>query len=590
MDIFNFSFASPKRWKRVLGVEFGNESLQYVLLNRMIGKYVVENFGKYAFKGVGDPIEGLYTVLPLLFKKHSHLKSAKLIIGLDESVAVVKTDSFPPLQEKELRQTISLAFQKEMGAGEDGNPIVFGYYPMGPDPDNKANTQYLIVGMYEDEINQIIQPFSDQGLIPEKIVVRMMALGNIAALLPGGRNNVPMGILNIGNKKSMLAIFRNGKLDFHREIVMGDEDFTKAIIGTIFHEGKAIQFSLEEAAEFKNKFGYPLGFVDSMSFKGAPLSELGAMMRPVVERLTGEIQRSIGFYADKTKGQAVTSLYLVGKGAKIKHLDQVLNSRVGVPVARLPIPKNVTVAGGKKQKTVFKQKFLDHSISLAVASEMSFTGSLLPDYYRERRLQNMVQKAGLVVGGILAGIALILVAWVYTNKGTLKNKIVHAEKLALAAETSEKKYARAITQNGLLTKEIDDIKMRISQDEDLVQVLRLFSHELPKELLMSTFHYTWEMPKKSTPTPAERRQKKTPEQIEAEQAAMKPIRKVIFEGGTTDPDADVKIAVADFLISLQASGYFERVELTDELMQEGKDAQDTENRIYWFQAEGELRE
>ncbi|MBN2103845.1 pilus assembly protein PilM [bacterium] len=587
MELLNFT--SSASWSRVLGVELGQEALKYVLLNRKGGKPLVESFGKYTYKGAQDAVEGLYEAVPQLFKNRGYFKNAKLIIGINEAMVVMKTDSFPPLTDKELKQTIAFSFEKELASGEEGAAIVCGNYPMGSDPDKKENQLHIVVGMYEDEVHQIVQPFIDQGLIPVKLVVRMMALGNLVAMLPHGRSDIPVGILNIGPSKSMLAIFRKGKLDFHREIVMGDMDFTKAIIGTIFHEGKAIQFSMEEAVEFKNKFGYPLGFADSMSFKGAPLSELGAMMRPVVERLTGEIQRSIGFYSDKTKGQSVDSLFLIGKGAKIQHLDQVLNQRVGIPVARLPLPKTIAVSGGKKQRSVFKKKFPDHTISLAVASETTQNGNLLPDVYRIRQWQSAIQKWGAVVGFVFLGWMVVAAAGVFYQTSNLKSNIKRAKKIALEAETAERRYGRAITQKDELHKTLVDIHKRIEQDQDLVQVLRLFSHQLPKELMISRFDYKWEKKKVPKKEPARKASRKKASAKEAQQTEIKNIRRVVFEGGSNAPKADVKIAVADFLIHLQESGYFEKVELNDELLQE-KSGKENSGGVYWFQAQGLLKE
>ncbi|MBN2522997.1 MAG: hypothetical protein JXB24_06960 [Bacteroidales bacterium] len=386
----------------------------------------------------------------------------------------------------------------------------------------------------------------------------------------------------------MLTIFRNGQLDFHREIVMGDNDFTKAIIGTIFHEGKAIQFSMEEAEEFKNKFGYPLGFVDSMSFKGAPLSELGAMMRPVMERLTGEIQRSIGFYSDKTKGDSVSALYLIGKGSKIKHLDQVLNSRVGIPVARLPVPRNITIAGNKKQKGMFKNKFLDHTVSLAVALESGFQGSLLPGIYRIRQLQSKIKKIGTILGLVLLGIAFISASKAYLKTKGLQKEIKIAERVALEAETAERRYARALTQQKNIDEEIAAIHKRVEQDDDLLQILRLFSNKLPNELLISLFEYRWEVKKAPSSTTPKKGQRVSAA-AENKEETPKSIRKLSFEGGSTAPGSDIKIAVADFLLTLQESGYFETVELTDELMQESND-KNKSDELYWFEAEAVLKE
>ncbi len=385
MSAFNLSFAPA--WNRVLGVDIGNDACQYVLIERKAGKIIVNSFGRYSYSGTHDPIEGLYEIVPKLYKKNSHLKGAKLILGISEAMTVIKTESLPALSDNELKQTVKYSFEKELAGTEEGNPIVVGYYNLGQDPDKPDQSLYMLIGMYEDEINMMIQPFLAQGILPVKVVVNSMALSNLITLMPAEQKNIPLGILNIGISKSMLTIFKNGKVDFHREIVMGDNDFTKAIIGTIFHEGKAIQFSMEEAKEFKHKYGYPLGFIDSMSFKGAPFSELGAMMRPVVERMTGEIQRSIGFYSDKTRGESVSHLYLIGHGASLKHLDQVLNSRVGVPVSRFGVPKSIVISGDKKQKSIFKRRFHDQSVSFAIACETGLRGTLLPESYKIKAIQ-----------------------------------------------------------------------------------------------------------------------------------------------------------------------------------------------------------
>ena len=161
MEFFNLT--SSTNWPLVLGVEIGSDAVQYVLLNRKAGKAAVESFGRYTYKGAQDAVEGLYEAIPHLFKS-SYFRKAKLIIGIDESIAVVKTESFPNLSEKELKQTIAFSFEKELAAGEEGSSVVCGNYLMGPDPDKKENMLHMIVGMYEDEVNQIVQPFIDQGL------------------------------------------------------------------------------------------------------------------------------------------------------------------------------------------------------------------------------------------------------------------------------------------------------------------------------------------------------------------------------------------------------------------------------------------
>ena len=345
----HFQFNLTGSWPLVLGIDVGTHSIKYVLLRRRGNSLRVEGFGRSSIaKGESELSERISDFIQGLFVSGSRFRKAKIVVGLQGRNAILKTESFPQLSKKELHQTMTFSVQNELGAEADDG-FVFDYSEIGEDPDKEGNTEYLITGILGDVTADQIGPFAAEGIVPAKAVLSITALPNLL----GADSETGTAILDIGNRNSTLILVRDGHVTFRREISVGGSDFTRAITGTIFHEGQAIQFSAEEAADFKNRYGYPLGFSDGMMYKGAPLSEVGTLMRPVVERLIGEIQRSIGFYQEKSGGEEIGTLYLIGGGAQLRHLSEVLSQKLEIPVERLDPPDQVGISGGSDQAELF---------------------------------------------------------------------------------------------------------------------------------------------------------------------------------------------------------------------------------------------
>jgi hypothetical protein len=377
-----------------------------------------------------------------------------------------------------------------------------------------------------------------------------------------------VGILDIGVHKSMLVLLRNNKMDFFREISVGGNDFTKAIIGTIFHEGRAIQFTEEEATEFKFRYGYPLGFSEGMTFHGAPLSEVGAMMRPVVERLSGEIHRSIGFYKDKSASGEVEALYLIGGGSRLKHLSEVLEEKIGIPVSLFPVPEGLRVSGGKKHQENFAKRFSEHAISLSLAMETSLEGNLLPEPYQKIHRMAFVQKGIQYAAlGVLVIIALLTLH--LQKKVREKKDYVNATQERVSRIQNYAPLFTALqTQKIALYKEIGSLNLHLQQDDFLIQMLRLVSHSVPKTLSLTTVEYGKERT-------LERKGRKYVEQ-EGSNWILR------IRGMSENPPNDVGIYLAQLIVALEKSKYFSDVKLVEDMFSDEEDQQ----KVYEFELIG----
>ena len=392
------------------------------------------------------------------------------------------------------------------------------------------------------------------------MIPSVAALSNLVSYIPELQTKKIVGILDIGANRSMLVFIKEGNVDFFREIVVGGNDFTKSITGTIFHEGRAIQFTDKEAEEFKFRYGYPLGFSDGMSFHGAPLGEVGTMMRPVVERLSGEIERSIGFYKEKAGGEDISALYLIGGGARLKHLTKVLSESIGVSISLLPFPQKLRVSGDAKQKELFRNKFPEQAISLTLALESSPEKNLLPAQYAKKHATAQVQRyLAAVLFGVIAILGVFTVTY-RTEVKVLNNNVTRLEGRVAQSKSNVILFDKLQQKKTELVAQIAGVSQLIKQDEHLVQVLRLVSHAVPVNLALESVDYGLDSPTPQRPT---RSRNQTPDEEE-----NRPKWRIHVQGGCRKASSDVGIYLARFIVELEKSGYFSQVNLISDHIDE----------------------
>jgi type IV pilus assembly protein PilM len=565
----------------VLGLDWGDgPSLKYVLLRRTAvgSKLQIELFGRIAISA-DAPEANLDTAQALheLFLRERQLKKSKVVIGIGTEKVILKKESFPPLTPKELNQTFVFSIQKDLNKEGEDSEVICDSFRLRPDPSITGNTEFFFFGAETKSVSEKAGIIATEGTVPVKIIPNILALKNLIDLIPQAKLKDNACFHDIGAARSVLVFFKNGEVDFFREIVIGGDDFTKAITGTIFHEGRAIQFTQREAMEFKLKHGYPLGFSEGMTFKGAPLSEVGAMMRPVVERLTGEIHRSIGFYKEKSGSDPLESLFLLGGGSQLRHLSQVLSERLGIPTHPLAPPQNFRVSGGAKQEQVFKGKMLEYGPALALALETKAERNILPPQYQNLHkmasIQRILKWAAFFIIVLAAGITALDRMSIRNLKSQIRMEEQRADVVTRKVARYEKNKSVKAEKEGSILR----MNAKVQQDTKTVHLLKIVSKTLPKSLSLVYVKIV------AIEDQNAKKSQETGSQGEAsgKQGGKKVPRTLLIEGESKLSVPDIRISVAQFMLELSKSGY-----LTDVKLQTEKVIKATDE--YIFDIEGKL--
>ena len=155
-------------------------------------------------------------------------------------------------------------------------------------------------------------------------------------------SNAPIwGAVDIGFRSARLYLIHEGRCIYARVIRGSGREFTEIL-------AKALHVDFRIAEQYKRIYGIRqtdrgfrsiVGGLARISDEDLP-GVLYAIVRPTLDAIVGEIERSYRFAMGKFSGVNTGPLYLIGGGARLKGLVEVLGSRLGVPVS-LPDPKLV---------------------------------------------------------------------------------------------------------------------------------------------------------------------------------------------------------------------------------------------------------
>lgn len=551
MDILDKFSPQPK--SSVLAVDIGYQNIKYLWLKKSRKQWIVENFGKISYQEDTEvPAEGLSKSISRLPFDPKKLKSSTVVIGLTPERYKVCKRSYPKLPAKELNQMVLFDLQREvMGEGESGE-ILYYLKSAGADLNQVDQIGYVLVGAAEEDITEKTTAFISHNIIPNMINIQFATFASLCHGLPS--HTGPVGFLDIGAQKSMLAIVQDGHIEYHREVMVGGNDFTKAITGTIFHEGRAIQLMTAEANEFKFKYGYPIGFSEGMTFQGAPLTEVGAMMRPVVERLAGEIHRSIGFFEEKGRVEKIQAVYLLGGGSLLKNLPEVLTEKVNIDIKRLPFPSNIRLGSHDKRSHIFQRKFAELAVAYSLVLSIDAKANLLPSIFKKIHMTAVIHRIVQYFILILIGGITLFSFNMITKKNALATELIRLRVDVDEATTKEQLYTSLKNKKEGKASELQGIDNQIKTDPRPFKILKMLSNITPDEFILTKVEYLSKAEDSSD-------KKKKSEKKENENTWQ-----LVLSGETKNPAEDIRIAVAQFVLELERSGYFTSIELTKDIL------------------------
>jgi len=276
--------------KNVVSIDIGSSLIKMVQLSQSSGKIRLEKVGV-----IDNPTSNLRTLGYKLRKntiaqaiKHSlkktKIKARDAISSLGGSSIIIQYFKFPPLSGKELADAVCLEAQRVMGSKLNGMETDFQVLAQNQKKAEEEET--LFVAVPKEMIQQRMETLQQSGLNPVAIDIDCLALANCFLRLKNLTSQKRVMVLNLGTRLISLGILGKDNLDLVRDINLDSKT--------------------------------PLDFREEST----------------LEKVVGEVRRSIHYHESRARREKVTRVFLTGGGAVASETAELFLKALEIPGER----------------------------------------------------------------------------------------------------------------------------------------------------------------------------------------------------------------------------------------------------------------
>jgi type IV pilus assembly protein PilM len=243
------------------------------------------------------------------------------LVCISGQFALTRFVKLPPVAEEENRVRQIVEFEARQNVPFPMEEVIWDYQLIANLEAEELEVMFVVIK--NEIVEQITGAVQEAGLMPVLVDVAPSACYNAARANHIGDEECAM-ILNLGDRSTNL-LFADRQQFFTRTIPIAGHSITQQI-------AKEFGIGMEEAEELKRRHG----FVALGGAYAEPESEVAAavskIVRNVMTRLHGEINRSIGVYRAQQKGNMPKRLFLTGGSSTMGYTDKFFAEKLNLPV------------------------------------------------------------------------------------------------------------------------------------------------------------------------------------------------------------------------------------------------------------------
>jgi len=180
------------------------------------------------------------------------------------------------------------------------------------------NLEMMLVVAPRGTVSEHLALLEDAGLEPIAVEVNSLALVSAWERTYSGRAGETVALIDLGATATTINIIHQGVLQLTREVAIAGNHFTEAIQQTL-----GLDFSGAE------KLKKEQGFSSGKAGENLPVSRA---LRPLLDQLLLEIQRSSDYYRAQFRGETIGRLLLTGGSAHLSGLREFFSLNFSLPV------------------------------------------------------------------------------------------------------------------------------------------------------------------------------------------------------------------------------------------------------------------
>ncbi|MBR4253498.1 MAG: type IV pilus assembly protein PilM [Lentisphaeria bacterium] len=396
----------------ILCIDVGGDSIKAAEFSYVPGQSLnLERFAytEYEFSSDEPPADVILKTLADVIKTNA-FTARDVYVSISGKNAFVRFVKVPAMTTDKAKIQEIISYEAQQAIPFSSDEVVWDSQLLQPPADaDGSEIDAMIVIVKKQEVSRISELVEKLGKRIALIEVAGTSCYNSARANSVGASECQM-ILDIGGRCSTL-VFIDGSRFFVRTIPIAGDTITQQI-------AKEFNISYEDAEEMKRKHGYvSLGgaYEEAESEVASAVSKI---VRNVMTRLHGEINRSINVYRATQKGRKPEKLFLAGGTSILPYTPRFFSEKLRIPVEYLN-PFQVVGIGSAVDQQVLSEVAHLFAETIGLALRRIGTSpveiSLIPDYFKKQN-EFRSKRPFFLASAVVLLLYLLITLWAYSQQ------------------------------------------------------------------------------------------------------------------------------------------------------------------------------
>ncbi len=416
--------------KAILGIDLRVTAVKVVEIERVKDKPVLRNWAltevPYSLIDKHPQKEDAQAEALRKLIQTRNIKTREAAVVVGGSDAYVKIFTLSPMGRAETAEAIRWKFAEEIPFPIE--EAVIDFYPL-PKKAESERVDYVAACINRSLYRETENIIRKAGLKLTALTIMPDSMQEAFRARVLAEQDKIISLVYMGKRTTNISIFKEGKLEFNRELSIGGENITLAMAGVMVSGEGRVEISPDEAEKIKVEYGIPVDVEKFPKLADIPITQLQAMVRPALERVQDEIMRSFEYYKGQTGEAAINRIYLTGGSSMTINLVDFLSEGLGIPVALPDAMEGRGYDENLPDKAALEKVMSRFSAAVGAALVGGEKINLIPEEvkYRYRILIQKISKPQYVLPAFLAILLLIYSGfWLYAY--SLKSELDSIEK------------------------------------------------------------------------------------------------------------------------------------------------------------------
>jgi len=472
----------------LIGIDRGAHSLKIVIAKRTshgfkLDGFLLENLSNIEEKGRGSFVRNkLFEFL----RKSGISKAGVFFISSDNDTVFAKRYTLPFMPVRELKQALSWETKDTLPFPAAEAVFDFQIIAEKKSAEGKKRLDIIAMAVHRKAINEAVLLLEGTELSLENITIIPACLINVVNYLENSsfESKDSIAFLELGCRQSTLCIFKKKKLIFTRQLRIGSDDITNAMMAGVSTKAGAISLSRAQAEQIKIKVGIPQEGQKTIKVENQELesSRLASMMLPVLEKIAQEIRNSFIYMAAKLEEPKPKKMYLLGGGSFLKNINNFFKDHLDMNIENFSLKKDQPFFANIStdiEKTIPQ---IAPAIGAVVAEQSSI--NFLPFEFKKKKLEEAVRI--LLRMSIFAAFASLLLSYMLISF----RQIDYKKRFNFMKRQQDVMFQLRQSKNEIIKTQsvLSAIKGRRIETVTIMQELSL---RTPKDILFDNISYSY---------------------------------------------------------------------------------------------------